>query len=62
MALILEPRMHLELILTQTINLGYQRSVLGMFNLATVLAYQQNKPQTQNQFESAQQIMSLLIQ
>ena len=62
MALMLKPRMHLELILSQTIDLDYQRSVLSVFNLAAALAFLQNKPQTQSQFEAAQRVMSLLIQ
>ena len=62
MALMLEPRMHLELILSQTVDLDYQRSVLGVFNLAAALAFLQSKPQIQNQFEAAQRVMSLLIQ
>ncbi len=62
MGLMLVPRMHLELILTHTVNLDYQRSVLGVFNLAAALAYLQNRPQTQSQFEAAQRVMSLLIQ
>ena len=53
--------MHLELMLSQTIDLDYQRSVLGVFNLAAALAYLQRKPQTQKQFEAAQRVMSLLI-
>lgn len=61
MGLVLVPRMHLEMMLTQTVNMHYQRSVLGMFDLAVALAILQNKPQTRDRFEMARQIMYLLI-
>ena len=59
--LMLMPRMHLEMVLTQAINLNYQQSVLGVFNLGVALSHLRGKPQLQDQFEAAQQVMVNLI-
>jgi hypothetical protein len=60
--LILAPRLHLEMLLTQEVaDEEYQHSVLGVYTLASVLAHMKNKPETQQYFEKAQRIMIQLI-
>lgn len=60
-SLILRPRLHLEMLLTQVVDVDYQYSVLSVFDLAFALAHLQNKSQAQMQFEAAQKILIRLI-
>ena len=59
--LVLKPRIHLELLLTEAVNVHYQRSVLGVFDLAVALADLQGDRQTQDRFVAAQRVMYQLI-
>ena len=60
-SLILRPRLHLEMLLAQVVDVDYQHSVLSVFDLAFALAHLQNKPKTQIQFEDAQRVLIRLI-
>ena len=59
--LMLIPRVHLEMVLTQVIDPNYQQSVLGVFNLGVALCHLRNKVQLQGPFEAAQGVMVALI-
>ncbi|MFZ4539225.1 hypothetical protein [Propionivibrio sp.] len=54
--------LHLEMVLTQPAMLDYMYSVMGVFNIAFVLAYLQNNVPIMRQFETAQLTLMRLIQ
>ena len=60
--LMLSPRMHFQLMLTQPPNADYQFSVLGVFNIAVAISHLQKKRQTQQTYENAQIVLMRLIQ
>ena len=59
--IMLLPRMHLELMLNQAVELKYQQSVLGIFNIAVAIAHFQENEAMQRQYQAAQDVMVQLI-
>lgn len=59
--LMIAPRMHLELVLNQTANIHYQKSVAGVLNISGVLAHMHGNAQLQTNFDNAQKVLVELI-
>ena len=53
--------MHLELVLSNIVNLDYQWSVIDVFNLAIAMAALEKKQSILTQYNAAQTIMGALI-
>ena len=60
--ILIAPRLHLHMLLTQHYDIAYICSVAGVFNIAGILALQLDRNDLQPYFEAAQEIILKLIE